>query len=175
MSNACSLAQLSKTMSNPKYADDIFRLDRTYERSSVINRETILIVVGTTIIAGTSPSFAAPKLFSCLFTALSALGWESRRNRSGILGSKALLIRQDAADGNRAGPTREVSTLTNMVQRCRRGLLAVGHSHWRLLPFSFGRIGIAIPRCSSSAATITLSVVGRGPKDFEPISEHPTA
>ena len=38
-------------MSNPKYADDIFRLDRTYERSSVINRETIMIVVGTTVIA----------------------------------------------------------------------------------------------------------------------------
>jgi hypothetical protein len=48
---AFSLEQLSKTMSNPKYADDIFRLDRTYERSSVINRETIMIVVGTTIIA----------------------------------------------------------------------------------------------------------------------------
>ncbi len=38
-------------MSNPRYADDIFRLDRTYERSSVINRETIVVVVGTTVIA----------------------------------------------------------------------------------------------------------------------------
>ena len=48
---AFSLEQLSKTMSNPRYADDIFRLDRTYERSSVINRETIVVVVGTTVIA----------------------------------------------------------------------------------------------------------------------------
>jgi SEFIR domain len=48
---AFSLEQLSKTMSNPKYADDIFKLDRTYDRSSVINKETVLIVVGSTIIA----------------------------------------------------------------------------------------------------------------------------
>ena len=48
---AFSLEQLSKTMSNPKYAEDIYRLDRTYQRSSVINRETIIIVVGTTVIA----------------------------------------------------------------------------------------------------------------------------
>jgi hypothetical protein len=48
---ASSLEQLSKTMSNPKYADDIYRLDRTYRRASVIDRETIIIVVGTSVIA----------------------------------------------------------------------------------------------------------------------------
>jgi hypothetical protein len=48
---AFSLQQLSKTMSNPKYADDLYRLDRTYQRNAVINRETIIIVVGTTVIA----------------------------------------------------------------------------------------------------------------------------
>lgn len=46
-----SLEQLSTTMSNPKYAEDILRLDRTWERASVINRETIIIVVGTNIIS----------------------------------------------------------------------------------------------------------------------------
>src|SRR5208283_3259263 len=46
---AFSLEQLSKTMSNPRYAEDIFRLDRVYDRRSVINKETIIIVVGTTI------------------------------------------------------------------------------------------------------------------------------
>jgi len=46
-----SLERLSKTMSNPKYVDDIYRLDRTWQRSSVVNRETIIIVVGTNIIA----------------------------------------------------------------------------------------------------------------------------
>jgi hypothetical protein len=35
---AFSLEQLSKTMSNPKYAEDIYRLDRTWRRSSVIDR-----------------------------------------------------------------------------------------------------------------------------------------
>jgi len=49
--NAFSLEQLSQTMSNPKYADDIFKLDRIYDRRSVINKETIIIVVGTTIVA----------------------------------------------------------------------------------------------------------------------------
>jgi hypothetical protein len=46
---AFSLEQLSKTMSNPRYADDIFRLDRTYDRRAVINKETIVIVVGSSI------------------------------------------------------------------------------------------------------------------------------
>ena len=48
---AFSLEQLSKTMSNPRYADDIFKLDRIYDRHAVINKETIIIVVGTSIIA----------------------------------------------------------------------------------------------------------------------------
>jgi pimeloyl-ACP methyl ester carboxylesterase len=46
-----SLEQLGKTMSNPRYADDILRLDRTYHKYSVVNRETIIIVVGTIIVA----------------------------------------------------------------------------------------------------------------------------
>jgi len=48
---AFSLEQLSKTMSNPRYAEDIFRLDRVYDRRSVINKETIIIVVGSSIVA----------------------------------------------------------------------------------------------------------------------------
>jgi hypothetical protein len=48
---AFSLEQLGKTMSNPKYAEDIYRLDRTWRRSSVIDRETVIIVVGTNIIS----------------------------------------------------------------------------------------------------------------------------
>ena len=43
---AFSLEQLSKTMSNPRYADDIFKLDRTYNKDAVINKETVIIVVG---------------------------------------------------------------------------------------------------------------------------------
>jgi hypothetical protein len=49
--NAFSLEQLSKTMSNPRYADDIFRLDRTYNKDAVINKETVIIVVGASLIA----------------------------------------------------------------------------------------------------------------------------
>ena len=49
--NAFSLEQLSKTMSNPRYADDIFRLDRFYDTRKVINEETVIIVVGTSIVA----------------------------------------------------------------------------------------------------------------------------
>ena len=48
---AVSLELLSKTMSNPKYAEDIYRLDRTWQRSSIINRETTIIVVGTNVIS----------------------------------------------------------------------------------------------------------------------------
>lgn len=48
---AFSLEQLSKTMSNPRYADDIFRLDRTYNKDAVINKETVIIVVGAGLIA----------------------------------------------------------------------------------------------------------------------------
>ncbi len=49
--NAFSPEQLSKTMSNPKYAADIFKLDRIYDRHSVINKETVIIVVGNNIVA----------------------------------------------------------------------------------------------------------------------------
>jgi hypothetical protein len=49
--NAFSLEQLSKTMSNPRYADDIFKLDRVYDRRSVISNETIIIVVGSSVVA----------------------------------------------------------------------------------------------------------------------------
>jgi len=49
--DAFSLEQLSKTMSNPRYADDIFRLDRFYDARKVINKETVIIVVGTSIVA----------------------------------------------------------------------------------------------------------------------------
>jgi hypothetical protein len=48
---AFSLEQLSKTMSNPRYADDIFKLDRTYNKDAVINKETVIIVVGAGLIA----------------------------------------------------------------------------------------------------------------------------
>ena len=48
---AFSLEQLSRTMSNPKYADDIYRLDRLWRRAAVIDRETIIIVVGTNIVS----------------------------------------------------------------------------------------------------------------------------
>jgi hypothetical protein len=37
-------------MSNPRYAEDLFRLDRVYDRRSVINKETVIIVVGTAIV-----------------------------------------------------------------------------------------------------------------------------
>jgi hypothetical protein len=33
-------------MSNPRYADDLARLDRIYNRNAVANRETIILVVG---------------------------------------------------------------------------------------------------------------------------------
>ena len=41
--------QLGKTMANPRYADDISRLDRIYDRNAVINRETIIIIVGISV------------------------------------------------------------------------------------------------------------------------------
>jgi nucleoside phosphorylase len=44
-----SSAQLSKTMSNPRYADDLTRLDRIWDRKAVINRETVIIVVGALV------------------------------------------------------------------------------------------------------------------------------
>ena len=48
---AFSLEQLSKTMSNPKYAEDLFKLDRIYDTHAIINRETIVVVVGIKIVA----------------------------------------------------------------------------------------------------------------------------
>lgn len=49
--SALSPEELSKTMSNPKYAEDISKLDLLFDRQSVINLETILIIVGTSVIA----------------------------------------------------------------------------------------------------------------------------
>jgi pimeloyl-ACP methyl ester carboxylesterase len=43
--------ELSNTMSNPKYAEDISKLDQVFDRQSVINLETIIIVVGTSVVA----------------------------------------------------------------------------------------------------------------------------
>ena len=43
--------ELCKTMSNPKYDEDILRLDASYNRQSVIGAETIVIVVGTSVIS----------------------------------------------------------------------------------------------------------------------------
>jgi hypothetical protein len=36
-------------MSNPRYSDDLERLDRGYDRKSVINSETIIVVVGKSV------------------------------------------------------------------------------------------------------------------------------
>jgi hypothetical protein len=93
---AFSLEQLSKTMSNPKYADDIFKLDRTYDKDAVINKETVIIVVGAGIVAelldrpaaellrdhidhqgGSSPFFAGTLHTNCvlglIFTSLDVI------------------------------------------------------------------------------------------------------
>lgn len=51
VSSTFSLERLSKTMSNPRYADDIFKLDRTYDKKAVINEQTVIIVVGASIVA----------------------------------------------------------------------------------------------------------------------------
>jgi hypothetical protein len=48
---ALSLEKLSKTMSNPNYAEDIFKLDKIYDRHSVINNETVIVVVGTSVVS----------------------------------------------------------------------------------------------------------------------------
>jgi class 3 adenylate cyclase len=44
-----SAETLGNTMSNPRYSDDLARLDRVYDRKAIINRETIIIVVGKSI------------------------------------------------------------------------------------------------------------------------------
>jgi hypothetical protein len=38
-------------MSNPRYTDDILKLDVSWNRHSVINRETVMIVVGTNVVS----------------------------------------------------------------------------------------------------------------------------
>ncbi len=47
--SSLSSDRLGKTMANPRYADDLSRLDRIYDRKAVINRETIIIVIGKSI------------------------------------------------------------------------------------------------------------------------------
>lgn len=49
--SAFSLEQLCKTTSNPRYAEDIFRLDRVYDRRSIVNKESVFVVVGTNLVA----------------------------------------------------------------------------------------------------------------------------
>jgi TIR domain len=44
-----SAAHLGKTMANPRYADDLSRLDRTYDRRAIINMETVMIVIGNRV------------------------------------------------------------------------------------------------------------------------------
>jgi TIR domain len=44
-----SAAQLGKTMANPRYADDLSRLDRAYDRRAILNMETVMIVIGSRI------------------------------------------------------------------------------------------------------------------------------
>ena len=38
-------------MSNPRYAEDIFRLGRVYDPRSVVNKESVFVVVGTNLVA----------------------------------------------------------------------------------------------------------------------------
>jgi len=38
-------------MSNPRNAEDIFRLDRVYDPRSVVNKESVFVVVGTNLVA----------------------------------------------------------------------------------------------------------------------------
>jgi hypothetical protein len=45
-----SSEHLSKTMSNPRYYDDVLRLDKTWDRHAIINKETVIVVVGRNII-----------------------------------------------------------------------------------------------------------------------------
>jgi hypothetical protein len=50
LSSSLSEEELNKTMSNPKYSQDILKIDGVYDRRSVINKETIIIVVGTNVV-----------------------------------------------------------------------------------------------------------------------------
>lgn len=45
------LEEVNSAMSNPRYSEDITRLDINFDRRSVVNRETVIIVVGTTLVA----------------------------------------------------------------------------------------------------------------------------
>jgi hypothetical protein len=47
--NVFSSEDLKKTMSNPKYTDDFVRLETSPDTNSVINPETVFIVVGTSV------------------------------------------------------------------------------------------------------------------------------
>jgi hypothetical protein len=49
MQTVFSSNHLSQTMSNPRFEDDLNRLDIVFQRESLINRETIILVVGTGI------------------------------------------------------------------------------------------------------------------------------
>jgi hypothetical protein len=46
-----SYKERSKTVSNPRYSDDLLKLDGLYDRRSVINAESVIIVVGTNVAA----------------------------------------------------------------------------------------------------------------------------
>jgi hypothetical protein len=48
---AALLEQMGEILSNPRYADDIYRLDRVYDRKAIINRETIILVVGVSVVS----------------------------------------------------------------------------------------------------------------------------
>jgi len=48
---AVTMEHISKIVSNPRYADDLYRLDRIYDRKAVVNRETIILVVGVSMVA----------------------------------------------------------------------------------------------------------------------------
>lgn len=46
-----SFKELNQTMSNPKYEDDVLKLDASWNRSAVINLTTVIIVVSKLIVA----------------------------------------------------------------------------------------------------------------------------
>jgi len=37
-------------MSNPRYYDDVLRLDKTWDRHAILNKETVILVVGTNMV-----------------------------------------------------------------------------------------------------------------------------
>jgi hypothetical protein len=70
---------LSHTMSNPRYKDDLLRLDRNYQLPAVIGRETVIIVVGTTVVA---------ELLEALRDRIDAKGGEYPFRRGIVLSDK---------------------------------------------------------------------------------------